>query len=145
MKHRYIANNVRSEPDRPEKEFADNKVMLLESRYLVSISAIEGTSKDSQRLQLIQAGEYVRWDGHDLVGRQISALQIESELLFFRKNYGLAAAAAGAALSVAADAIIVFKRLARLRFPLGLVQCAKHARLVLSLFARTRSGLHPTR
>ena len=91
-------------------------------------------------------GESAKSDGEiSQSGRQLEALQIESELLYFRKNYGLAAVLASVILSTAADAMVVVKRLIKCRFPLGLITCWKHARLVGTLFARTRWGTRPTR
>lgn len=78
-------------------------------------------------------------------GRQIEALQIESELLYFRKNHGLPAMLANVALTIAGDALQVVKRLARGRRPLALGAYWKHARLVASLLRRTRWGTRPTR
>lgn len=77
-------------------------------------------------------------------GRQIEALQIESELLYFRKNHGLPAVLANVALTLAGDAIQVMKRLLKGRPPAPGAYW-NHARLVLSLFQRTRWGTHPTR
>ena len=78
-------------------------------------------------------------------GHQLEALRIESELLFFRKNYGLVPALAGLVLSIAAEVIIVIKRALTLRFPLGLPSCWNHARVTLWLCMRTRLGGQPTR
>jgi len=78
-------------------------------------------------------------------GRQISALQIETELLFFRKNYGMLVMLAGALLSSIADAIIVFKRLLKWRLPFEISSHWKHTVLVWSLMMQTRLGKQPTR
>ena len=57
------------------------------------------------------------------VGRQISPLQIESELLYFRKYFGLSGAIAGVALSTSADLLSAFNGLVR-RLDLGGVSSA---------------------
>lgn len=78
-------------------------------------------------------------------GRQISALQIESELLYFRKHHGLAGAIANVLLASVADAVLALKAILKLRGlnPLKLV--SKHLQTVWSLVARTRFGARPTR
>lgn len=53
-------------------------------------------------------------------GRQIEALQIESELLYFRKNHGVAGVWMNVLLTTLGDAIIVLKRLLKQKSPLGL-------------------------
>ena len=78
-------------------------------------------------------------------GRQIEALQIESELLYFRKNHGLPAVLANVALNVMGDAYLVLKRLLKGRRPLALAAYWRHSRLVCSLLARTGWGRRPTR
>jgi len=51
-------------------------------------------------------GESAQTDGQlNEAGKQISSLQIESELLYFRKHYGLAGALATVTLALVADAI----------------------------------------
>lgn len=77
-------------------------------------------------------------------GRQIEALQMESELLYFRKNHGLAAALGNVGLTVLGDAILVMKRLLKGRPP-ALAAYLKHARLACSLLVRTGWGSRPTR
>lgn len=78
-------------------------------------------------------------------GRQIEAMQIESELLYFRKNHGVAGVWAQVLLSAAADAIIVLKRLLQRKSPAGFAAHARHAALVWSLFRRTAWATRPTR
>jgi hypothetical protein len=78
-------------------------------------------------------------------GKQISALQIESELLYFRKHFGVFGVAASMLASSLADAILAFKQLLRKRdsrrFGALWSHCAERWRLA----ARTRFGAHPTR
>lgn len=78
-------------------------------------------------------------------GRQISTLQIESELLYFRKNHGILGVVNAVVLSVAADVILSVKWLLKGRHPSGLAAYAKHAIQVLSVFLRTSWGSRPTR
>lgn len=78
-------------------------------------------------------------------GRQIEAMQIESELLYFRKNHGITGVWAQVLLSAAADAIIVLKTLLQRKSPADLAAHTKHAALVWSLFRRTAWATRPTR
>ncbi len=78
-------------------------------------------------------------------GRQLDVLKIESELLYFRKNHGIAGVWLNVMLATAADAIIVLKRLLQNKSPAGFSIHANHATLVWSLFRRTRWGTRPTR
>lgn len=78
-------------------------------------------------------------------GRQIEALQLESELLFFRKNHGVAAMLADVALTLLGDAVLVMKRCLKGRRPLALAAYWNHTRLACSLLLRTRWGTRPTR
>jgi N-acetylglucosaminyl-diphospho-decaprenol L-rhamnosyltransferase len=75
-------------------------------------------------------------------GSQLSALQIESELLYYRKQYGLAGFIAALALGIASDAINGLKRLvgrARGTNPFA------WSVLALPLSLRTRLGTRATR
>lgn len=78
-------------------------------------------------------------------GRQIEAIQIESELLYFRKNHGILAVVADIVLTSLADAIVIVKRLIRGRMPLGLDTAWRRALLLWSLFRRTGWATRPTR
>jgi N-acetylglucosaminyl-diphospho-decaprenol L-rhamnosyltransferase len=78
-------------------------------------------------------------------GRQIQVLQIESELLYFRKNNGLGAALASLLLATLAGFILAAKHLLKGRGTAGLATYWKHAASVWRLFARTRGGAVPTR
>jgi N-acetylglucosaminyl-diphospho-decaprenol L-rhamnosyltransferase len=78
-------------------------------------------------------------------GRQIEALQMESELLFFRKNHGVIGAWLNVLLTTLGDAIIAAKRLLKRRSSVGTQNCASHVALLWSLFRRTAWGTRPTR
>jgi hypothetical protein len=78
-------------------------------------------------------------------GRQIEALQIESELLYFRKNHGILGVWLNVLLTTLGDAIIAVKRMLKRDAASGTSVCAAHAVLVWSLFRRTRWGTRPTR
>lgn len=91
-------------------------------------------------------GESARQDAEiTAAGRQNSALQVESALLYYRKHGGMAGAAASVVLAWLQAAVLSLKALlkgqglAPLRVHLG------QARLVSSLFARTAGGTQPTR
>jgi len=78
-------------------------------------------------------------------GRQIEPLQIESELLYFRKNHGLIATITHVFLITLADSIQILKDIFKLRHPQRLFVHLSHSMLVLKLFFRTRMGKQPTR
>lgn len=78
-------------------------------------------------------------------GRQIAALQMESELLYFRKNHGLPTALASLLLTTLGDLIVAAKRVLKGRRLAGISVQVGHAALAWSLFFRTRLGTRPTR
>jgi N-acetylglucosaminyl-diphospho-decaprenol L-rhamnosyltransferase len=79
------------------------------------------------------------------VGRQISMLQIESELLYFRKFYGVSGVVAGVVLSILADALSAVKGLVR-NSDLGSVAGAsRHVRAIFKVLSATGFASHPTR
>jgi GT2 family glycosyltransferase len=78
-------------------------------------------------------------------GRQLDALQMESALLYFRKNHAPGGAWLHLLLSTVADAILVARRLLTVRRPFGFAPRWRHAALMWSLFARTGHGTRPTR
>ena len=78
-----------------------------------------------------------------VTGRQIAALQIESELLYFRKNHGLAGVWADVLLTSLGEAIAIAKRIVRGRRPI--FGGKTHLPLLWTLFRRTEFGIRPTR
>jgi len=78
-------------------------------------------------------------------GRQIEALQIESELLYFRKNHGVIAVIVNVFLITLADSIRLLKDILKLRRPRGRCVHLTHSLLVWKFFFRTRMGAQPTR
>lgn len=91
-------------------------------------------------------GESAKSDGEITEsGRQLEALQIESELLYFRKNHGLLSAWINVALNALADLILPAKRWLKGRWPVGWNTYRQHTGLVWSLFRRTRWASQPTR
>jgi GT2 family glycosyltransferase len=78
-------------------------------------------------------------------GSQLESLKIESELLYFRKNYGLISIVLNMFLIVFADIIQIMKDILKLRRLRGHFLNLKHSLLVLNLFFRTRIGKCPTR
>ncbi|WP_292450478.1 glycosyltransferase family 2 protein [Methylibium sp.] len=91
-------------------------------------------------------GESAKSDGQlTSAGKQISALQVESELLFFRKHHGLLGVCGSVLLSTATDVALIlkswFKRSATQRAGIE----AGHLRTLWSLCLRTRMGSRPTR
>lgn len=78
-------------------------------------------------------------------GRQISALQIESGLLYYRKHHGLAGLWLNVLLVTLADALLAIKWLLRGRPLQGLGAYWTHARTTWSLLRRTEWACRPTR
>ena len=78
-------------------------------------------------------------------GRQISVLQIESELLYFRKHHGLAGVWGIVLTGLLVDLILACKWLLRRRGFSGLAVYVKHSAAVLRGLRRTRWGTVATR
>lgn len=78
-------------------------------------------------------------------GRQISALQIESELLFFRKHHGALGVWAALLLTALADAYLALKWIVKRRGIAGTGAYWKHAATAWSLFRHTQWATCPTR
>lgn len=78
-------------------------------------------------------------------GRQINALQIESELLYYRKNYGLITAIVSALLNTLSDSIQIMKNIIRLKHPRNFSTHLAHSYLVWKLFFRTHICMKATR
>ena len=77
-------------------------------------------------------------------GRMISALQVESGLLYHRKHHGLAGVWATLVLSAVGDAVLMLKDLARRRRRGGPGVWA-HSAMTVSLLRKTAWGRRPTR
>lgn len=78
-------------------------------------------------------------------GKQLSALQVESEILYMRKNHGLHGLLLDIGLSLLADAVQTAKHLLRPSRWHQLGSGTKHAKLFLLLCSKTRLGTKPTR
>ena len=78
-------------------------------------------------------------------GRQIATLQIESELLYFRKNHGVRGVLASVLLSMLTDSILLAKHVLRGKGMAGIASYFNHSWTVWKLFARTRWGSAATR
>ena len=77
--------------------------------------------------------------------RQISTLQIESELLYFRKHYGLLGLAAHMLLVSLGDLILALKALLKGRGWPAIGACWQHARVTWALLRDTKFATQPTR
>lgn len=87
-------------------------------------------------------GESAKSDGEiTLSGRQISSLQIESEMLYFRKNYGLGTVIVNAFLVTLADGIQMVKDIVKLRRPQSLMLRLMHLLVFWKCFFLTRMGM----
>jgi len=91
-------------------------------------------------------GESAKYD-NDITdsGRQVEPLQIESELLYFRKNHGVIAVFLYLLLTTLGDLILPLKRAIKGRFPVGWKSFAKHVRMYWALGRKTRFGSRPIR
>ena len=78
-------------------------------------------------------------------GRQISALQIESELLYFRKHYGVTGVLAAVFLAALGDAITACKGLVRRLDTARAAAAARHTWTVLKLMIATGLASRATR
>jgi hypothetical protein len=78
-------------------------------------------------------------------GRQIGALQVESELIYFRKNHGIMSVFVNVFLTILAELINLAKRLIKGRRPFGFSGSFQQIALVLRLSFYTRMGRSPTR
>jgi len=90
-------------------------------------------------------GESAKSD-HEITdaGRQIEQLQIESELLFFRKNMGLGAVSLHVFLVFLGDLVIFLKRLLKNRSNVRWRNVFKHFSMYTYLFRKTGWGKFPT-
>jgi len=78
-------------------------------------------------------------------GRQIAELQIESELLYFRKHNGLTGLLSTVMLALAVNAVLALKWLLKGRRPAGLKVFWRNALTVCRLALQTRLGVRATR
>ena len=91
-------------------------------------------------------GESAKVDGAiTRVGRQISMLQIESELLYFRKYFGVSGVLANVALSMLADVLSIIKRTLKTFRIREASSALKHMSAMLKILVATRFALRPTR
>jgi hypothetical protein len=89
-------------------------------------------------------GESAKSDGV-LTHRQIPALQIESELLYFRKYFGLWGVCASIALAVLGDVMSALKALTPLRRTATVMSAMRHTSMVLQKAFATWLGSRATR
>jgi N-acetylglucosaminyl-diphospho-decaprenol L-rhamnosyltransferase len=78
-------------------------------------------------------------------GRQISALQIESELLYFRKHYGIRGVLAAAFLATVADILSAGSAFIRRLDTARIAAAVQHARIVFKLLIDTGLASRATR
>ncbi len=91
-------------------------------------------------------GESAKSDGLlSAAGRQLAMFQIESELLYFRKNHGAATAWLSVLLRSLADFIVPFKQTLKFKNNVGWAECWAHTRLYWTLLVQTNFGSKPTK
>ncbi len=78
-------------------------------------------------------------------GRQIEQLQIESELLYFRKNHGLLVVIFHLSLTAAGDIILLIKCILKGKRPIEWRGFWNHISMYGKLFKKTKYGLNSTR
>ena len=91
-------------------------------------------------------GESAKSDGElSESGRQLVALQVESELLYFRKNHGVLGVWLNMALMTLANVIIPIKLWLKGRQEVNWKTFWQHTRLMWLIFRQTRWARQPTR
>lgn len=91
-------------------------------------------------------GESAKSDGAiSQVSRQLVALQVESELLYFRKHHGMLSVMIHFFLQVMADLILMLKSLVKLKSASAYGQYLRHIYLFCKLACATRLGKHSTK
>jgi cellulose synthase/poly-beta-1,6-N-acetylglucosamine synthase-like glycosyltransferase len=78
-------------------------------------------------------------------GRQIESMQLESELLYFRKNHGLINVTADVFLISLADVVQTLKNIFKPNRSTNCCEHLSHLLLLWKLFFKTRMGRQPTR
>ncbi len=81
----------------------------------------------------------------NVASRQIPRLQIESELLYFRKHHGLSGLALHMLLVSLADLILALKAFFKGRGRSVIAACWQHTRVTWRLLRETNIASHPTR
>lgn len=89
-------------------------------------------------------GESAKSEGSLTSGKQLNALQTESELLFFRKNHGIIKLLLHIFLCMLADLYQLLKDLMQFRFA-HIKNIAKNNAFLLKLIFKTHFGQQPTR
>lgn len=89
-------------------------------------------------------GESAKSEGNLTSGKQLNALQTESELLFFRKNHGMIKLLSHICLCMLADLYQALKNLIQFRFS-NIKNIAKNNVLLIKLTFKTHFGQQPTR
>lgn len=84
-------------------------------------------------------------DKLNMDGRQLQTLQIESELLYFRKHHGLPGLALHMLLVCLCDLILGLKALLKGRGRAAIKACWQHTRVTWALLRKTKLGSQPTR
>jgi N-acetylglucosaminyl-diphospho-decaprenol L-rhamnosyltransferase len=90
-------------------------------------------------------GESAKSDSALSGGRQISALQTESELLYFRKHHGLLGIWSHLVLTLAGNALLGFKELLKGHGEQSQGSHTQNTQAFLNLLLETRWGTKPTR
>lgn len=91
-------------------------------------------------------GESAKSDGEiTSSGRQLVALQVESELLYFRKNHGRIAVFANVMLSTLASLIILAKAMIKMRKPIQFVSICQQILMTWKTYFKTSFGTRATR
>lgn len=91
-------------------------------------------------------GESAKISGQRLNrSQQVSALQIESEILYLRKSFGLAGLALSTGLTLIIDILRTVRNMVRRNQQSVALYHLSHARSVLEILVRTKFGATPTR
>lgn len=132
-----------------------DQIGLFDPRYFLyyeEVDHCQATHAAGWRVQCLTQAQVIHVGGGSAetegtlaVGRQISELQQESGLLYFRKHQGLAGVWTHAALGVLTEWVLAVKFILKRRRLSGLSAFERPARSLCRLMLRTRAGSRPTR
>jgi N-acetylglucosaminyl-diphospho-decaprenol L-rhamnosyltransferase len=133
-----------------------DEVGLFDSRYFLYYEEVDhcfAVKKSGWKVHFYPHTEVVHIGGESAKsegeitdsGRQIDVLQIESEMLYFRKNYGPGTVLLNNCLQTIADLLIPTKRLLKMKYPFQYLKGFRRIKTTWSLFFATKFATQATR